>query len=152
MTHLAHPAWLWLLLLLVPLIAWRYYTYRRSHPSLRVSSTTAFDNTGLSWRVIAHHLSWLLKLACAAVLIVILCRPQSHDSWSTSDVEGTDIVLALDVSTSMLARDFKPNRFEAAKDVAVNFVTGREHDNIGLVLFAAESYTQVPMTMDNATL
>ena len=152
MTHLAHPAWLWLLLLLVPLIAWRYYTYRRSHPSLRVSSTTAFDNTGLSWRVIAHHLSWLLKLACAAVLIVILCRPQSHDSWSTSDIEGTDIVLALDVSTSMLARDFKPNRFDAAKDVAVNFVTGREHDNIGLVLFAAESYTQVPMTMDNATL
>ena len=58
MTHLAHPAWLWLLLLLVPLIAWRYYTYRRSHPSLRVSSTTAFDNTGLSWRGIAHHLAW----------------------------------------------------------------------------------------------
>lgn len=153
MTHLAHPAWLWLLpVVLLPLIAWRVYSYHRSHPALKVSSTSAFDATGISWRVIAMHFSWLVKLAAIATLIVILCRPQTHDSWSTSDVEGTDIIIALDVSTSMLARDFKPDRFAAAKEVASQFVNGRENDNMGLVLFAGESYTQVPMTMDNATL
>ena len=86
-------------------------------------------------------------LAC---VIVILARPQTRDSWNTSSVEGTDIVLALDISTSMLARDFKPDRFEAAKEVASKFVAGREGDNIGLVIFAAESFTSLPMTTDRS--
>jgi len=152
MMQLAHPGWLWLLLLLLPLIGWYVYSQDKNEPELNVSSTRAFDNMGTSWKVWLKHLSFALKLASLACLIVILCRPQTHDSWSTSDVEGTDIVIALDVSTSMLAKDFSPNRFEAAKKVATQFVSGRTNDNIGLVLFAGESFTQVPMTMDNATL
>ena len=153
MIHLAHPGWLWLLpVLMIPLIAWYIYSQDKNEPEMNVSSTRAFDTLGTSWKVLAKHLSFALKLGALACLIVILCRPQTHDSWSTSDVEGTDIVLALDVSTSMLAKDFKPNRFDAAKRVATQFVSGRDHDNIGLVLFAGESFTQVPMTMDNAAL
>ena len=91
----------------------------------------------------------MLAIGC---LIIILCRPQTHDSWESSKTEGTDIVLALDVSTSMLARDFKPDRFEAAKEVASQFVTGRESDNIGIVIFSGESFTLVPMTTDKSVL
>jgi len=153
MIHLAHPGWLWLMpVLMIPLIAWYIYSQDRNEPEMNVSSTRAFDGMGTSWKVWLKHLSFALKLAALACLIVILCRPQSKDSWSTSDVEGTDIVIALDVSTSMLAKDFSPNRFESAKRVATQFVSGRDHDNIGLVLFAGESFTQVPMTMDNAML
>ena len=153
MMNLAHPGWLWLLpVLLIPLIAWYIYSQDKNEPEMNVSSTRAFDGMGTSWKVWLKHGSFALKLCALACLVVILCRPQTHDSWSTSDVEGTDIVIALDVSTSMLARDFKPNRFECAKKVATQFVSGRDHDNIGLVLFAGESFTQVPMTMDNATL
>lgn len=152
MMELAHPAMLWLFLLFLPLIAWYIYSERMSHPTMRMSSTSAFDSLPTSWKVYLKHGMFALKLAMLGCLIIILCRPQSHDSWETSDVDGTDIVVALDVSTSMLAKDFKPNRLDAAKDVAVQFVSGREHDNIGLVLLAGESFTQVPLTMDNATL
>jgi Ca-activated chloride channel family protein len=152
MIHLARPYLLWLFLLFVPLIAWYVYHYRNSEPTMRVSSTRSMAKLPTSWKVWFKHLMFAVQLAALGCLIVILCRPQSHDSWATSDVEGTDIMVALDVSTSMLAKDFTPNRLEAAKDVATRFVTGRDHDNIGLVLFAGESFTQVPMTMDNATL
>ncbi len=153
MMNLAHPALLWLLpVLMIPLIAWYIYSQDKNEPEMNVSSTRAFDGMGTSWKVWLKHLSFALKMGALACLVIILCRPQVKDSWSSSDVEGTDIVIALDVSTSMLARDFKPNRFESAKQVASQFVSGRDHDNIGLVLFAGESFTQVPMTMDNATL
>ena len=153
MMNLAHPGWLWLLpVLLIPLVLWYIYSQDKNEPEMNVSSTRAFDGMGTSWKLWLKHFSFALKLGALACLIVILCRPQTKDSWSTSDVEGTDIVIALDVSTSMLARDFNPNRFECAKKVATQFVSGRDHDNIGLVLFAGESFTQVPMTMDNATL
>ena len=139
MMNLAHPGWLWLLpVLMIPLIAWYIYSQDKNEPEMNVSSTRAFDGMGTSWKVWLKHFSFALKLAALACLIVILCRPQTKD--------------ALDVSTSMLARDFNPNRFESAKKVATQFVSGRDHDNIGLVLFAGESFTQVPMTMDNATL
>ena len=91
-------------------------------------------------------------MAAIACVIIILARPQTRDSWRTSTTEGTDIVLALDISSSMLARDFKPDRLEAAKAVASHFVSGRESDNIGLVIFAGESFTAVPMTTDRALL
>ena len=153
MMNLAHPGWLWLLpVLLIPLIAWYIYSQDKNEPEMNVSSTRAFDGMGTSWKVWLKHGSFALKLCALACLVVILCRPQTHDSWSTSDVEGTDIVIALDVSTSMLARDFKPNRFECAKKVATQFVSGRDHDNIGLVLFAGESFTQCPLTTDHAVL
>lgn len=150
--QLMHPSLLWLLLILIPLIAWYIYSRRTSSPTLRMSTSAAFDRLPASWRAMLRHVIFAMRLAALACLIVVLCRPQSSDSWSESDVEGTDIIVALDVSTSMLARDFKPDRFAAAKDVATRFVSGREHDNIGLVIFAGESFTQVPMTMDNATV
>ncbi len=152
MMNLSHPALLWLFLLYIPLIAWYVWSQRKSAPTMRMSTTAPFASLPTSWKVYVRHLMFALKLAMLGCLIIILCRPQSHDSWETSDVEGTDIVVALDVSTSMLAKDFKPNRLDAAKDVATQFVSGRENDNIGLVVFAAESFTQVPMTMDNAML
>lgn len=152
MMQMLHPNWLWLFLLYLPLIAWYVYNYRTAHPTMRMSTTEAFDRLPTSWRGWLNHLVFALRLAALGCLIIILCRPQTRDSWSTSDVEGTDIIVAMDVSTSMLAKDFNPNRMESAKKVATQFVAGREHDNIGLVLFAGESFTQVPMTMDNATL
>jgi len=152
MMNLSHPALLWLFLLYIPLIAWYVYSQRNSAPSMRMSTTMPFDSLPTSWKAYMRHFMFALKLAMLGCLIIILCRPQTHDSWETSDVEGTDIVVALDVSTSMLAKDFSPNRLDAAKDVATQFVSGRDHDNIGLVVFAAESFTQVPMTMDNAML
>ena len=152
MMQMLHPGWLWLFLLYIPLIAWYVYNHRTAHPTMRMSTTEAFDRLPASWRGWLTHLVFALRLLALGCLIIILCRPQTHDSWSTSDVEGTDIVVAMDVSTSMLAKDFSPNRMESAKKVATQFVAGREHDNIGLVLFAGESFTQVPMTMDNATL
>ena len=152
MMQMLHPNWLWLFLLYIPLIAWYVYNYRTAHPTMRMSTTEAFDRLPTSWRGWLNHLVFALRLAALGCLIIILCRPQTRDSWSTSDVEGTDIIVAMDVSTSMLAKDFNPNRMESAKKVATQFVAGREHDNIGLVLFAGESFTQVPMTMDNATL
>ena len=152
MTQMLHLGWLWLFLLYIPLIAWYVYRLRNARPTMRMSTTQAFDRLPASWRGWLTHVVFALRLAALGCLIIILCRPQTRDSWSTSDVEGTDIIVAMDVSTSMLAKDFSPNRMESAKKVATQFVAGREHDNIGLVLFAGESFTQVPMTMDNATL
>lgn len=99
-----------------------------------------------------RHVLFGLRLATIGCLIVILARPQLKDNWRTTSTEGTDIVLAIDVSSSMLARDFKPDRMGAAKSVAAKFIQGRESDNIGLVIFAGESLTGVPMTVDRALL
>ena len=149
---LAHPHILWLLLLLVPLIVWYVIKQRNIHPSLGISSTAPFAKIGRSWKEYLRHVAFALQMAAIACVIVVLARPQTSDSWRTSSVEGTDIILALDISTSMLARDFKPDRFESAKAVAQKFVAGRDGDNMGLVIFAAESFTSVPMTNDRALL
>lgn len=124
----------------------------KSDPSMRMPTTQAFDNMPRSWKEWMRHVMFAMEMLALACLIVILCRPQSSNSWSKTDIEGTDIVLALDVSGSMLAKDFKPNRLDAAKDVAIKFVQNRTSDNIGLVVFAGEAFTQVPMTNDIATL
>ena len=137
MMQMLHPGWLWLFLLYIPLIAWYVYSHRTAHPTMRMSTTEAFDRLPASWRGGLNHLVFALRLLALGCLIIILCRPQTHDSWSTSDVEGTDIIVAMDVSTSMLAKDFSPNRMESAKKVATQFVAGREHDNIGLELTPA---------------
>lgn len=148
--NFAHPGYLWLFLLFIPLIAWWVWKERKGNASLRLSTTRAFDKLPTSWRVYLRHLSFALKLATLGCLIVILCRPQIYDRWSTSDTEGTDIVIALDISGSMYAKDFTPDRFHAAKKVAADFVAQRENDNVGLVVFAGEGFTQVPMTTDKA--
>lgn len=150
--HFMHPGLLWLLLLIVPLTVWHVLKDRKSDPTLRLPTTQAFDNMGHSWREWMRHVLFALEMLALACLVIILCRPQSSNSWSKTNIEGTDIVLSLDVSGSMLARDFSPNRLEAAKDVASKFVSNRTSDNIGLVVFAGEAFTQVPMTNDIATL
>lgn len=152
MIKFANPYYLWLFLLYIPLIVWYVMKQRTADPTMSVSTTSPFANMRNSWKCYLRHLIFVVRLAAIGCLIIILCRPQTYDSWSTSETEGTDIVISLDVSTSMLAQDFKPNRFEAAKDVAAKFVSGRETDNIGLVIFAGESFTQVPLTTDKAVL
>ena len=124
----ANPRFLWLLLLLVPLIGWYIYKRNRYYSTLGVSTLAAVARLPRSWKEYMTDVLFALKVLTIGVIIVIIARPQTRDSWSTSQTEGTDIILALDISTSMLARDFKPDRFEAAKDVAAKFVAGRESD------------------------
>jgi len=149
---LAHPGYLWLFLLFIPLIAWYIYKHRSLHSSIGISTAAPFAKIPRTFKSYLLHLLFVLQLAVIGCMIVILARPQTRDSWNTSSVEGTDIVLAMDISTSMLARDFKPDRFEAAKEVAAKFVAGRDGDNIGVVIFAAESFTAIPMTTDRSMI
>lgn len=149
---LAQPKLLWLLLILIPLIGWYIWKQRDLHAALGISTTAPFARLPHSWKEYLRHMAFGLEMLTIACVIVILARPQTRDSWRTSNVEGTDIILAMDISTSMLARDFRPDRFEAAKNVATKFVSGREGDNMGLVIFAAESFTAVPMTNDRSLL
>lgn len=149
----ANPTYLYLLLLLIPMIGWYVYKLSKNQASLQVSSTEGFDAPGASsWKVWLRHVPFILRMAAVAVLIVILARPQSTNSWQNSSTEGIDIVLAMDISTSMMAQDLKPNRLETSKDVASAFINGRPNDNIGLVVFAAESFTQCPLTTDHTVL
>ena len=148
----AHPSYLWFLLLLIPYIVWYVWHRNRTHATMKVSTALPYQRLGRPWRAWLLHFMFVLRAGALACLIVILARPQTHDKWSTSNTEGTDIILALDISSSMLARDFKPDRFEAAKSVAAQFVSGRESDNIGVVIFAGESFTAVPMTTDRSLL
>ncbi len=150
--QLAHPEYLWFFLIFIPLI-WRYvWKHRNAYPAMEISSTSPYAKLPKSYKEYLLHGLFLLRLATIGCLIIVLARPQTRDSWRTSSTEGTDIIIALDISSSMLARDFKPDRFEAAKDVAAKFVAGRETDNIGVVIFAGESFTAVPMTTDRSLL
>lgn len=149
----ANPTYLYLLLLLIPLIGWYIYKLRKTQASLQVSASDPFDlPQAKSWKVYLRHVPFILRMAIIALLIVVLARPQSTNSWQNSSTEGIDIMLALDISTSMRAEDLKPNRLEAAKDVAASFINGRPNDNIGLVVFAGESFTQCPLTTDHTVL
>ncbi len=150
--ELAKPYMLWLLLLLVPPLVWYILKERRLHAALQVSTVKPFGRLRTPWRAAMRHVVFGMSLLSLGCLIVILARPQSHDAWRTSNTEGTDIVLAVDISTSMLARDFNPDRIESAKEMATRFVAGRQGDNMGLVIFAGESFTAVPMTTDRAQL
>ena len=147
-----HPQLLWLLLLLPALliiyIVWR----RRQQASLRVPSLLFISGVRGGLRVYLHHVLFALRLLALGLIIVALARPQSSSSWSEDRVEGIDIMLTMDISTSMLAMDFQPNRVEAAKEVAMRFIANRPNDNIGLVVFAGESFTACPLTQDHATL
>lgn len=149
----ANPTYLYLLLILIPMIGWYIWKLSKSQASLQISSSQAFDIPGAkSWKVYLRHIPFVLRLASVAVLIIILARPQSTDNWQSTSTEGIDIVLAMDISSSMLAQDLKPNRLEASKDVAASFINGRPNDNIGLVVFAGESFTQCPLTTDHTVL
>ena len=148
----ANPLYFILLVLLIPYIIWYVLKWRRSHPVMQVSNTDAFRHVGHTWKEYLIHVPFLLRLACISLLVVALARPQTTNNWKQTDVEGIDIMLCMDVSTSMLAEDLRPNRVKAAREVAIEFISGRPNDNIGLTLFAGEAYTQCPMTVDHAVL
>lgn len=147
--QLANPKYLWLLLILIPLIVRYIYTARNARPTLGISTVEPFATKGTPWRAVARHIMFVLRLGAISCLIIILARPQIKDSWRTSSTEGTDIIIALDVSSSMKARDLDPDRLEAAKKLSKRFVAGRPDDNIGIVIFAGESLTGLPLTIDH---
>lgn len=148
----AHP-WAFLLLWLIPIaIVLRRQSRRRAHPAIRLSTTSGFQHLPAGWRVQLRPAILVLRTIACIALIIALARPQSSSITENVDSEGIDIVLALDVSGSMLAEDFKPNRIEAAKKLAADFIEGRTGDRIGLVVFSGESFTQCPVTIDHRVL
>ena len=148
----ANKEYLFLLLLIIPYLIWYVMFRKKSEPTLRMSDTFAFNYAPKSWREKLMPLQLLLRIVTFTLIVIVLARPQTSNSWKNKSVEGIDIMLAIDVSTSMLAEDLKPNRIEAAKAVASEFIIGRPNDNIGLSIFAGEAFTQCPMTTDHASL
>ena len=143
------------LLLFIPLIGyvvWYLIKGKSMKPAMKVSTIAPFGRNIKSFRNRILHFPFALRILTLSMVIIVLARPQSSDSWEESDIEGIDIMLATDVSTSMLAMDLKPNRIEAAKEVAAQFVSSRKNDNIGLTIFAGESFTQCPLTIDHAVM
>ena len=148
----ANPKLLWLLLLVPALIIWYVLRHKRQEASVNFSDLKGMVQLPKTWKAYMRHLLFALKMAALALLIVALARPQSSSTNSTSNIEGIDIVMAMDVSGSMLARDLKPDRLTAAKNVASDFVKGRPGDRMGLVIFSGETFTQVPLTTDHGVM
>lgn len=148
-----YPHLLWLLLLVAVVIA--IYIFRELKglkPYLIVSSITPWQYKGGYVKRVLRHIPFVLRVIALTAIVFAIARPRSATDFERVDTEGIDIVLAMDVSTSMLARDFKPDRIGAAKDIAIRFISERPSDRIGIVVFAGESYTQSPLTTDRATL
>ncbi len=143
---------LWFLLVIPLLIV--YYFYRQGKASAPVTLSTAGFLAGgkKTFRHYLRHILFVLRLMAIAAVTVVIARPQNVDKWQSSSTEGIDIIMALDVSGSMLARDFNPDRLEASKNVATEFISGRPYDRIGLTVFSGESFTQCPLTTDHAVL
>ena len=148
----ANPGYLFLLLLLIPVIGWYIYELRKADASIQIGDTRILQEQPTSLRVRLLHLPFILRVAAVTLLSLALARPQLTNRWSSESTEGIDIMMALDISGTMLAEDLKPNRLEAAKQVASDFVLARPNDQIGLVVFAGESFTQCPLTIDHAVL
>ena len=154
----ANREYLLLLLLIIPYILWYVMLRKKSEPTIRMADTHVFRYAPRSWRVMLMPLQMVLRIVAFTLLVIALARPQTSDSMKNETVEGIDIMMAMDVSTSMLAEDLQDlgrgiqNRLEAAKNVAAEFIVGRPNDNIGLTIFAGEAFTQCPMTIDHAAL
>lgn len=146
------PQYLYLALLIIPITAWYIWRRNKLVANLQVSTTNPFKQAPKSLRYYILHLPFALRMMALGLLCVILARPQSNETWSDQNVEGIDIMMSLDISGSMLAEDLKPNRLEAAKSISAEFVNSRPNDNIGLVVFSGESFTQCPLTTDKAAL
>jgi len=147
-----NPEYLFLLLLLIPVVFWYIWEMHNSDASLQISSHKNIVKFPKSKRIKLRHLPFVFRSLAIACIIIALARPQASNSWRTQNTEGIDIMMALDLSGTMLAEDLKPNRLEAAKSVATDFILSRPNDNIGLVVFARESFTQCPLTTDHAVL
>lgn len=148
----AHPGYFYMLLLIPAVLIWYIYRHNKVQGDLQIPEISTFAKIRKGPRVFFRHVPFLLRLLIYSLLIVILARPQSTNKWENETIEGIDIMLVLDVSNSMLAKDFSPDRIEASKNVAKDFVLGRTNDRIGLVLFGGESFTQCPLTTDHAIL
>ena len=148
----ANVEYLFLLVLLIPYVVWYVMQHRKMEPSMQVSTTRMYMKAPRSWKVYLVHAPFLLRVVTFVMIVLVLARPQTTDNWQNTEIEGIDIMLAVDVSTSMLAEDLRPNRIEAAKEVAAEFINGRPNDNIGLTIFAGEAFTQCPLTIDHGVL
>ena len=148
----ANNAYLLLMLLIIPCTIWYVLKANKRRATLSVPTTSMYGGMRKSWKYYLIHVPFILDMAAIILLSLILARPQTTDRWQDTEIEGIDIMLCVDVSTSMLAEDLKPNRIEAAKQVASEFINGRPNDNIGLTIFAGEAFTQCPMTVDHAVL
>ena len=148
----ANPKLLWILLLVPLAIIWYILRHKKQEASVTFSDLKGMVKLPRTWKAWFRHLLFGLKMAALALLIVALARPQSSSTNSTSNIEGIDIVMAMDVSGSMLARDLKPDRLTAAKEVASDFVKDRPGDRMGLVIFSGETFTQVPLTTDHGVM
>jgi Ca-activated chloride channel homolog len=147
-----NPEFFYLLLVIVPMTAWYVFRQKKNTASIRISSTVPVFKAPKTIRHYLRHLVFLLQMLAIAAFTVVLARPQSSTDFENVTTEGIDIVISLDISTSMLAKDFSPDRLEAAKNVAMEFISGRQYDRIGLVVFAGEAFTQCPLTTDRAVL
>lgn len=145
-----NPQYFWLLLLLIPIAIWTYFRVKNNDASLQISSLKPLKKAPRSRKIWLYFFPF--TLLATALLVVVLARPQTSNSYSNSTTEGINIIIAMDISGSMLARDLSPNRLEAAKSVGVEFVLSRPQDNFGLVVFAGESFTQCPLTGNHAAL
>ena len=148
----ANPYLLWLLALLVPMVAYYIYRTLQGGAAIRISTVAGARNAPRTLRYWLRHIPFILRGMAVALIIVALARPQDVEEQSRTNAEGIDIMLAIDISSSMLARDFEPDRLTSAKEVAAEFVADRYGDRIGLALFAGESFTQSPLTTDKGTL
>ena len=150
--HFASPYYLWLLALIVPMIAYYVWRVRQGGAAIQISTVEGVLRAPKSVRYYLRHLPFVLRTAAYALLVVALARPQGIEQNVRTSTEGIDIMLSIDVSGSMLARDFKPDRITAAKEVAASFISDRVGDRLGLVVFAGEAFTQSPLTTDQSTL
>jgi len=148
----ACPEYFYLLLIIPLMIAWYWFKNHRAKAEIKLSTTLPFAAAKKSYKQYLYHLLFVIRIAAVTALVIALARPQSTSSSQDVSIEGIDIVIALDISGSMLAEDFRPNRIEAAKELAIEFIDGRPGDRIGLVVFAGEAFTQVPLTTDHRVL
>jgi Ca-activated chloride channel family protein len=146
------PNFLYLLLIVPAIIAFYVLKQHKASASLRMPGLKPLEKSGTTIRNYLQHVLFAIRMTAVLLLIIVLARPQSTDKFQDVSTEGIDIILTLDISGSMLARDFKPDRLEASKDVATEFISGRPYDRIGLVVFSGESFTQCPLTTDHAVL
>lgn len=145
----AEKQWFWLFLIMPVLLGWYIYKLKTYEGEVNFSSFTLFTGIKSSLKAKFRHVLFVLRLLCLSLLILAIARPQSRSSWKDTKTEGIDIVVSLDVSLSMLAKDFKPNRIEVAKEVLSDFIDARPNDKIGLVIFGGEAFTQCPLTTDH---
>lgn len=148
----AEPLYLYILAVLPAMIAFYVIKQQKTTASLRMPGLQPFGMAGTTFRHYLRHILFALRTLALTLLIIVLARPQATDKFQNTSTEGIDIVLTLDISGSMLARDFRPDRLEASKNVATEFISGRPYDRIGLVVFSGESFTQCPLTTDHAVL